>query len=106
MSLANAEALCDLIRTRWPHARVAPGQVTGVGEFAGTVQEAPRECVCGTTVFRIRKPAETDGRWYALGGHELKWNGWSRISYSGHNRARCEAARAERSRIVIPGRYR
>lgn len=100
MSLAAAEALCAYIRHQWPEARVAPGQVTGAGIDSATVEEAPRACVCGTTVVRIRKTAETVGRWYSLGGHELKPNGWSRVRYLGHNRARCYAAR-QRQRITV-----
>lgn len=105
MSLANAEALCDAIRRRWPNAIVAPFQVTGYGDDSppAVVEEPPRPCNrCGTEVFAIRKPHELAHRWYTLGRHEVKANGWSRIHFEGHNRRRCEAARP-REQLIVPG---
>ena len=92
MSIAHAEALCEAIRRQWPHARVAPGQVTGDGTRAAKVLCPPRPCPnCGTQVIALRRPGQRED-WYQLGGHEVKPNGWSRVSYLRHNTARCRSA--------------
>ncbi|MDL5159424.1 hypothetical protein [Actinomycetospora termitidis] len=94
MTLAYAQDLCKAVRMRWPSAKVAPGQVTADGGGRpAKVLGRPRPCDdCGTFVVPLKRPGRIAGRWYQLGGHEVKPNGWSRVSYLNHNAARCRAA--------------